>query len=160
MDVLNNNAISRIADMILNQGVPEPVLYCALFVNDETVTVASGFTDFVEPSASGYAAFELNPADWTISTVAGICNAAYDQFDFVLTDNGGGETIYGHLIFDFATAEIMWGANWTTPFILPANGATITISPSWQDSQCAAPSGVGRAERRAAHDRVPKRGRK
>lgn len=159
-DVLNNDAISRIANMILNQGVAEPVLYCALFVNEETVTVTSNFVDFVEPTAAGYAAFELNPADWTISTVAGICNAVYDQFSFVLTNDGGGETIYGHLIFDFTTGEIMWGQNWATPFVLPANGATITISPSWQDSQCLTPSGIGRFEGRAGGATIPKRGRK
>lgn len=160
MDVLNNDAINRIANMILNQDVAEPVLYCALFVNDETVTVASAFTDFDEPTAAGYAAFELNPADWTISTVAGICNAVYDQFSFVLTNNGDNETIYGHLIFDYTTAEILWGQNWDTPFVIPANGATITISPSWQDSQCLSPSGSASPERRAGRDRVPKLRRK
>lgn len=155
MDVLNNYAINKIAEYILGVTAELPTLVYALFAEEETVTVTSVFTDFTYLVAPGYADLQLNAANWSISTVAGICNATYPQLTWTLTGPGTGSgIIYGHVVYDNVTQGILWGANWPTPFTIPANGATITISPSWQDSQCSTPSGVALPFRRASRDRA------
>lgn len=161
VDVLNNYAINLIAEYILGQAPGTPVLEYNLFESDTTVYVDSVLSDFTLLSAPGYAPIALTAADWSVSTVSGICNATYPDITWTLTGPGAGSGIvYGHIVYDTYGGGILWAQQWDTPFTIPTNGGTVTIAPSWQDSQCATVSGIAAPFRRATRDRRANRRRK
>lgn len=136
-DVLNDYAISLRCDFILGIAHPNVAPSLMLFVNDETITCASLLTDLTECTAGGYARITLVPGNWTLdSSTPCIIEGSYGACVFTLTDNGGGQIIYGHAVVDTVGDEILWAQLWTTPFTIPAGGGVVEVFPFWTEEQC------------------------
>jgi hypothetical protein len=135
-DVLNNNAITALANYILGQttSAPEPKLL--LFVNDPTVDCETEIGDLTPCSATGYADAVLDPDTWIVALpVACVVECSYGAVSFTLTDNGGGQTVYGHAVYDDVVG-VLWAATWDTPWVIPAGGGVAEVFPFYTSQQC------------------------
>ena len=136
-DVLNNYALDQRLQYTLGIGNLAIVPKLRLFVSDDTIACDSSLLDLTACTAGGYADVTLVPGNWVIDDSTDcIREASYGSVVFTLTDNGGGQTIYGHVVYDDEGSEILWGQTWTTPFEIPAGGGVVEVFPFWNEEQC------------------------
>lgn len=136
-DVLNQNAIDRIARWILGLTGAAPTLQARLFRTPVVVTDVTVEADLTEVTAPGYAPVNLLPGLWTGSTSLGVALYSYPVIPIVFAGPGvPGQTVYGHWIRDSVTGQVQWAQTWVTPFVIPPAGGTVYLTPTWQDRQC------------------------
>src|SRR5262245_54749482 len=135
-DVLNNFAITHLAQWILGLSPDDPAPEVMLFVNDEDVTCTTVIGDLTECALAGYSRKVLTPGNWIIADpVACVVECSYGFVEFDMT--AGGVTIYGHAVLDGGVADnILWAQTWTTPFEVPAGGGIVKIFPFYPSEQC------------------------
>lgn len=135
-DVLNNNAITALANYILGQTAETPVPKLMLFINEETVTCETEIGDLTPCSATGYAPATLDPDTWVVALPdACVVDCSYGSVTFTLTDDGGGQTVYGHAVYDDVLG-VLWGLTWATPWVIPAGGGVAVVYPFYTSKQC------------------------
>lgn len=113
-------------------------LILRLFVNDIVPAVGNTRLSYTEAAGGGYAAKELTAAAFTVSTVAGLVQAAYAQqiftFTGALTTN---PTIYGVYIVDIDDVLIC-AERAPTTYTPAVNGDTFAVTPVFKLSQLTA----------------------
>lgn len=120
----------RLLEYIVNKASPTNVVI-HLYVNSvdlstETFTASS----FTEATASGYSSVTLNGASWTVSTVAGVSTAVYD--DTITFSFTAGQSVYGYYMTNTSGA-ILWAEQFPgAPFNLPVTGGDISVRPQVQ----------------------------
>lgn len=135
-DVLNNEAISFLAQAITAQDPAPPALACGLFINDYAIACDTVLSDLTVCTATGYAEYDLTAGDWTIpSPAACVVDCTYPGITFTLTDDGGGQTVYGHYIRDTGR-NIFWARLWDTPWVIPSGGGSAVVYPEYISKQC------------------------
>src|SRR5215472_4404886 len=109
-----------------NKGVSLGDLKLGLYVNNITPSPGDDGTTYLECSLAGYAQITLTGASWsTPSYSAGVTSTVYPNVTFTFT--GGGQTIYGVLLFDTA-GGIDYTGLLDTPFTVPGPGGSLTIT--------------------------------
>lgn len=137
-DVLNDYALLMRAHYVLGIDTMAITPALMLFIGDIAVACDTTITDLAECTCAGYARHTLVPGTWTVdATTPCVVTASYPSVVFTLTNDGGGQTIYGHAVIDTTGDEILWAQTWTTPFAVPAGGGVVEVFPSWADEQCA-----------------------
>lgn len=136
-DILNEEAIDLMAQFILGMSPTGPTLVFHLFVNNWEVGCTDILSDYTECTAPGYASQAADSAHWTGSTVSCVAGYTHPNLTFTFTGPGSpGQTIYGHWVGDVGTSRVFWAQSWATPYVIPAGGGSVVISPSWSDKQC------------------------
>ena len=98
-----------------------------LFTNDYTPDDTTVLSDMEEAAGSGYAQKTLVPGSWVI-TNPGDAQAAYAKQDFVLS---GAMTVYGYYITDSPATKILAVERFSDgPYIVPAGGGTVSVTPT------------------------------
>jgi hypothetical protein len=106
----------------------EPVdLTLRLYTVDITLAESTQYANFTEATAAGYAAQTLTGSDWSTSMVAtDTATATHVEKTFTMT---AAATIYGYYV-TAGTSKVMWAERFSgAPFVLPAGGGTIAITP-------------------------------
>jgi hypothetical protein len=132
-----NDGIDRQSLLMLNHGselVGDNTL--ELYTNNHAPDVADVAGDYIVCTAAGYDAETLLGASWAGGTSAGVSSYEYPVITFTMTDSGGGETIYGVVMFD-PSGNVVGAALLPTPFVIPPSGGTVTIALVWSNKQCA-----------------------
>lgn len=136
-DVLNNSAISFLAQYILGKNPIDPTPSLGLFVNNHAPVCTDTILAFTECTCGGYGRIVLVPGTWTVpAAVACVIECTYPYVEFVLTDNGGGQTIYGHFVIDTTSGQILWAGQWATSFAVPTGGGIVRVYPFYYSQQC------------------------
>jgi hypothetical protein len=137
-DVLNEAAMDLLAQYIIGKQQVVLDLQLVLFVNDVVIANDTAFDELVECSAPGYARFLLAPGNWQGSTVNGLATYTYPQLTFAINGPGNpAQVVYGHVVYDATTDQILWGANWNPPWAIPpVVTQNPSLTPMWQDQQC------------------------
>lgn len=127
------------------QVVP-PVLYCRLFVNDVDPTCLDTPETYTECTLAGYTfpGVGLVPANWQITSSLCAYTCTYPPITWTFT--AGGQTIYGHFVWEQTTDVVWWSSLWLTPYEVPDVGGSVTLTLQWTDMQC--PSDNGSETRR------------
>lgn len=135
-DILNQDAVTLLAEYILGLAPSTPVPLLGLFVNNVTIDCETDLADLTFCTAPGYAAITLVPGTWIIpAPVACVVDCSYGTETFTLTGNGGGQIVYGHVVYD-TILGILWGLTWPTPWTIPAGGGIAQVSPFYTSEQC------------------------
>jgi len=134
-DILNVTLILKRLKYTEGQvpATPSPTL--RLFVNNIPVTPFNVPTDFVECSATGYAAASLTPANWTNTAEGSAYFGVYPTVTFTMS-NGLGQTVYGYYVTDQTDISVMWGGLFLTPFAIPDSGGSVAVTPTFTDEAC------------------------
>jgi hypothetical protein len=135
-DILNQDAVTLLAEYILGVAPSDPVPLLGLFVNNVTIACTTDLADLTFCSAPGYAPITLVPGTWTIpAPVACVVDASYGLCEFTMTGNGGGQIVYGHVVYD-TVLGILWGLTWATPWTIPSAGGVAQVFPFYTSKQC------------------------
>jgi len=128
-----NAGIDYAAKVFLKKTA-EVDLTLRLFTNNFTPLTTSVWADFTECSLGGYAAYTITPADWTGSTVAGLATYTLPTVTFTLNPYAGGTTIYGYVLTIPGVTAVL-AELFGTPFAVPAGGALVNITPTYEDQK-------------------------
>ena len=98
-----------------------------LYDNNLVPSKTSVIGDINEATASGYTSITLSGSNWTVATSsAGTNSAVYSEQTFSFSTS---VTIYGYYVTDLSS-NLLWVERFSTaPFILPAGGGEIAITP-------------------------------
>lgn len=109
-------------------------LFLKLFSNDVTPTDVYTKSSFVESAGGGYAHKELLAANWTVSTVNNIAQAAYAQQIFAFTGPlSTNPNVYGYYIID-ADDNLIYAERASFYYVPEANGG-YAVTPVFQLSK-------------------------
>jgi hypothetical protein len=99
-----------------------------LYTNNLSPGKSNVIADITQATAAGYSSITLTGAEWTTSSVANVNTAEYSQQTFTFTT---GVTVYGYYVTTTeVTPKLLWVERFSTaPYILPAGGGEIAISP-------------------------------
>jgi len=115
-----------IADSML-AGIGIAGWYVLLFENNITPDQDTVFGDFVEATYIGYAAQPQNFGAAAIVAHKGtIVGTA--PLSFVVTTTGSPDTIYGYLVADANTGEVVYAERFASPQVMENAGDTINIT--------------------------------
>lgn len=132
------------------------ILNVMLFSNPYTInTSIDDYTVLTPLSVSGYANRPLTATNWTRPTmdaITGITIAVYPTVTWTFTS--GGQTIYGHAVYDTTASIFCWGANWPTPYLIPAVGGQVQLNISLTIGPCGSGSLAARSSRRVRPGRL------
>lgn len=135
-DILNQNAVTLLAEYMLGLAPDTPVPLLGLFVSDTVIDCETDIADLTFCSAAGYAPITLVPGTWTIPLPSGCeVDCSYGACTFTLTDNGGGQIVYGHVVYD-TILGILWGLTHDTPWTIPAGGGVAEVFLFYLSKQC------------------------
>lgn len=101
-------------------------LYVSDITPDATTTLAT--LSAAECTATGYAAHAIAVGDWTIETDGDDGKASLAQIDFVMTDDGASETVYGYYVSNDAHDELLFCEKFDPAIDLPSSGATVSVT--------------------------------
>jgi hypothetical protein len=134
--ILNNNLTLRRGQVSLGGAPAQQALGLALYVNQLTPGPADAIAVYTICSLPGYANVQLNNANWTNVLNAGVYVWSYPTVSWTFT--GGGQTIYGHFVFNWPTGSVVyWAELWGTAFVVPAGGGNVQLQLQFQDQTCA-----------------------
>lgn len=99
-----------------------------LYTNNKTPAPTDGLNNYTESVASNYTGFRLFGTQWTVSSgvsVGATATYAVQNFNFSAAD-----TIYGYFVTSAQKGVLLWAELFTGgPFVLPASGGTIALTP-------------------------------
>jgi len=104
--------------------------FVLLYENNLTPDQDTVFTDFVEATYDGYAAQPVNFGSASIVGHKGtIVGSA--PLSFVVATTGSPDTIYGYLVADANTGEVVYAEKFASPQVMENAGDTINITLSF-----------------------------
>ena len=106
-----------------------------LFVNNITPDITFINITATEMTMSGYAAINLTPASWSITSTGGICTATYPSITFSMTTSTS-QTIFGYWIKDSVSGLGIWADTISPSFTVPGSGGSFTLNLTLQDLNC------------------------
>lgn len=84
------------------------MLHLHLFKNNFDPLKDSVLADFTEADFAGYAAADIDPANWLApSTVAGRAQTSYNPAPVVFTVSSGSQNVYGYYLTDNADSVVL-----------------------------------------------------
>ena len=112
----------------ITNTVAQTQLVLHLYNNDPTISASTVITNITEvPSGIGYVAITLAGTNWTTTTPGGLGTAVHSECTFSFTT---AHSVYGYYITSTSSTKLLWMEKFSgAPFVLPAGGGTITISP-------------------------------
>jgi hypothetical protein len=134
-DVLNQSLMRKRLRYTEGQvpGTPQPKL--RLFANNVAVSPINIPSDFLELSATGYAAVALTPGNWTNALGTNAYTGTYLTVTFSMTA-GLGQTVYGYYVTDETDSTVMFAGSFAQPFAIPDAGGQVAVTPTFTDQQC------------------------
>jgi len=110
-------------------------LFIASTISPACTDAASVYTtSTAECSISGYARAQLPYSAWS----GGIASCVYSvsalgiPFSFAT----GGQTLYGHFLYDQTSGTIGWAEVWAIPFTVPSGGGSVALNLIYAEKQC------------------------
>lgn len=126
-----------------------------LFTNQYTLECSTDAMSVLTPlSVSGYAAKSLTWANWTYNQDKTNCIMVFSYPTVSWTFTAGGQTIYGHAVYDTVVGMFCWGKNWPTPYTIPAIGGQVQLNISITIEGCGSGSLAARSSRRVRAARL------
>ncbi len=106
-------------------------LVLKLYKNDVTPSDSTNLVaSFTEATFTGYSEVELDPAEWTYSTVSNKAKAVYGASALSWTVTGAAHTVYGYYVTDQAETNVIWAERFLTPWVLATDDQPM-LSPSF-----------------------------
>jgi hypothetical protein len=128
--VVPNEGKTILLDYALKGGTHENYKL-DLFVSNTTVANASTAADFTIASFTGYTQATFTASSWNASTiVSNQGNAINPASPWAFTASatpGSPQTCYGWIMRGATSGKILFGANFSTPRVVAANGDSVSV---------------------------------
>lgn len=112
----------------LNKSTPEDMTL-KLFKNNYTPVEGSVAGDFTVADFTGYANVSVLGSSWTITTTAGVTEAARAAAAFTSSADQTAQNVYGYYVIGASTGVVLWAERFTDgPYSISINGDQINVT--------------------------------
>lgn len=135
MIVIPNASAATLLQIVLNKDAAEE-LDIKVYKNDVTPTYATALADFTEADFTGYAAVQLDSANYTVTVGAGDgdpATGAYAAVAFTSTADQTSQDCYGYYVVRRTTGDLLFCERFSDgPYSITNNGDGFNISQNIQ----------------------------